>query len=239
MNKTKLSFILAVAAAASSASAATVLESSALVPAGFIPASQPGANGNATTTPASLLVDSFDSSLGSLNSVTYTLSYYSYAAYSVANDTASNPGLYTFTWQLGDLLNKNTLNEPGVNPDQLFAGVLQSDSVAVANDSVVVAGNTNHKTETFNAAAQTVAAFLGDGITQVTFVFTPHATSGINGPQGTIQNAKPDVFYAAKIDVTYDYTPTGVPEASTYAAGAVVLAGAGMILRRRMVAAKA
>ena len=40
------------------------------------------------------------------------------------------------------------------------------------------------------------------------------------------------MFQGARVTVTYTYSD--VPEPSTYAAGAVLLAGAGFIARRRM-----
>ncbi len=246
MNKTKLSLILAVAAAASSVNAATVFETSGIIPGTFSPAVEPASasGGDPSASPVNLLVDSFDSTLGSLNSVTYTLTYYSYANYTV-NNLSGGTSSYVISWALGLAANSdvNTLTEPGA-VNKTFNGALHAIGTGnILNGNSVGPKNTGSDSDLYNGvvANANFANYLGNGITDVTFVFNPVGFSSIGGasnPQGQA-NPQPTVFYAAKIDVTYDYTPTGVPEASTYAAGAVVLAGAGMILRRRMVASKA
>ncbi len=119
MNKTKLSLILAVAAAASSASAAIVNVSSGIIPATFNPADPtpilPGGAGTLANSPAiNLPVDSFNGSLGTLNSVTYTLTYYSYATYELVN-TGTSAATFEVQWRVGRDLDgdRNTLQIPG------------------------------------------------------------------------------------------------------------------------------
>lgn len=247
MNKTKLSLILAVAAAASSAMAATVNETSGIIPTGFNPGNAtpilPAGAGELANQPTiNLNVDTFDGSLGTLNSVTYTLTYYSYAVYTLQN-TSANPEVFEVQWRIGrntgagDL---NTLTIPGNGSVTSFSA-LHSEFVNVPASTTSGPLPTPFTTDTSNSGSPlgNIAPFIGDGITDVTFVFVPKGFSGVFASQQSVPNNNPDVYVAAKVDVVYDYTPTGVPEASTYAAGAVVLAGAGMILRRRMVAAKA
>lgn len=242
MNKTKLSLILAVAAAASSVSAAVVSDTSAIVPVFFNPANQPGANGQAPSLDALLLVNSFNPALGTLNSVSYTLTYWSYAQYSI-NNLSGSSGSYDITWRLGRDVNleRNTLTEPGAFNREFF-GILHSETVGPVGIGGTLAGITDHSSDTYsNSPGAALANYIIDGTTDVQFVFNPLGISGIVGnsnPQGQ-ENGQPAVSYAAQLRIDYTYTETGVPEASTYAAGAVVLAGAGMILRRRMVAAKA
>lgn len=245
MKSTKLHLFLALAAAASSVSAAIVNETSGIVPGGFLAAANPAAasGGTAATASVNLLVNTFDSTLGSLNSVTYTLTYYSYANYSVSNLSGSSSS-YVISWALGYAANSdvNTLTEPGTINTTFNGGLHSIGTGSLANGATVGPVNSGSSQDVYNGtvAGANFANYLGDGITDVTFVFLPTGYSSIGGasnPAGSA-NPQPTVFYAAQIDVVYDYTPTGVPEASTYAAGAVVLAGAGMVLRRRMVAAK-
>lgn len=248
MNKTKLSLILAVAAAASSAMAATVNESSGIVPATFNPLNAtpilPGGTGTLANSPTlNLLVDTFDSSLGTLNSVTYTLTYYSYATYDLSNTSPSST-IFEVQWRIGrntSTSDLNTLTLPGANGVVTSFSALHSDFINVPASSTTGVLPTPFTTDTSNAGSPLadITPFIGDGVIQTPFVFVPKGFSGVFAAQQAVQQPTPAVFVAANIDVTYDYTPTGVPEASTYAAGAVVLAGAGMILRRRMVAAKA
>lgn len=246
MNKTKLSLILAVAAAASSVSAATVNETSGIVPGTFNPGNPtpilPGGAGTLANAPAmNLPVDSFNAALGTLTSVTYTLTYYSYATYELVNTGTSAQG-FEVQWRIGRNLpgDENTLAIPGNGTQLSFSG-LGNQVLLVPPSPPSTTGTTPFTTDTSSAGSPlgNIVPFVGDGVTDVTFVFTPKGFSGVFASQQAVPNNNPDVFVAAKIDVEYTYTPTGVPEASTYAAGAVVLAGAGMILRRRMVASKA
>jgi hypothetical protein len=243
MNKNKLSLILAVAAAASSAMAATVTESSGIVPATFNPGNAtpilPGGEGTLANSPAiNLPVNSFNATLGTLNSVTYTLTYYSYATYDLLN-TGVAAATFEVQWRVGRDLDgdRNSLQIPG-NGTQFSFSALGTRFVNVPPIPPNTTGATPYITDTSTAGSPlgNIVPFIGDG---VTFVFTPKGFSGVFASQQAVPNNNPDVFVAAKVDVEYRYTETGVPEASTYAAGAVVLAGAGMILRRRMVAAKA
>jgi hypothetical protein len=75
-----------------------------------------------------------------------------------------------------------------------------------------------------------LAAYQGAG--NVTFTFTGSAQSGVIGQVGAVSQFQPAVFQGARVTVTYTYSD--IPEPSTYAAGAVLLAGAGFIARRRM-----
>lgn len=239
MNKAKLSLILAVAAAASSAMAATSSFTSPIVPGAFVPATQPGAGGQAPTIDATLTVSQFDASLGTLTGVSYTLTYWSYATYSI-NNLSGSAGSYDINFRLGRNVTgeKNVLTEPGAFTQEFF-GALHSQTVGPVAIGGSLSGTTDHMSDTYsNTATASLATYTGAGT--VDFVFNPLGISGITGnsnPTGS-ENGQPIVEYAAQLGIVYTYTPTGVPEASTYAAGAVVLAGAGMILRRRMVAAK-
>ena len=240
MNKTKLSFILAVAAAASSAMAATSSFTSPIVPGAFAPGTQPGAGGQAPSIDATLTVNQFDGSLGTLTGVSYTLTYWSYATYSI-NNLSGSAGSYDINFRLGRNATgeKNVLTEPGAVTQEFF-GALHSETTSSVGIGGSLSGTTDHFSDTFsNSASASFATYTGAGT--VDFVFNPLGISGITGnsnPTGS-ENGQPVVEYAAQLGIVYTYTPSGVPEASTYAAGAVVLAGAGMILRRRMVAAKA
>jgi hypothetical protein len=70
----------------------------------------------------------------------------------------------------------------------------------------------------------------------VTYTFTPSlllSYSGSDDP-ANIKDVPPVVSIGARLVVTYTYSD--IPEPSTYAAGAFLLAGAGFIARRRMMA---
>jgi len=202
-------------------------------------ATQPGAGGQAPTIDATLTVSQFDASLGTLTGVSYTLTYWSYATYSI-NNLSGSAGSYDINFRLGRNATgeKNVLTEPGAFTQEFF-GALHSETVGPVAIGGSLSGTTDHMSDTYsNTATASLATYTGAGT--VDFVFNPLGISGITGnsnPTGS-ENGQPVVEYAAQLAIVYTYTPTGVPEASTYAAGAVVLAGAGMILRRRMVAAK-
>jgi hypothetical protein len=85
-------------------------------------------------------------------------------------------------------------------------------------------------TETSAVLDDTANLASYQGVGNVTFTFVGTADSGVSGP--TSGESQPDVFQGARVSVTYTYSD--VPEPSTYAAGAVLLAGAGFIARRRM-----
>ena len=235
MNKFKLSLLLAATAAAVPALAIDVNVSSGIVPGAFVPANQPGANGQVHTSPANLAVPSFNGALGTLTGVSYTLTYWSYAVFQGTNP-GGGPTVYDYRWSLGRNLagDLNVITEPG-GPTQQFFQPEQSFLYNAAPGSFGPTSTTHSMGSFGPQAAGSPATFIGNGVTTVSFVFTPEGFSGIFGASD--QNPQPDVFFAAKVDVKYTYT-NDIPEPSTYAAGAVVLAGAGLILRRRMVAGK-
>ncbi len=80
----------------------------------------------------------------------------------------------------------------------------------------------------------TTGYFDAGGTLKRTFTITTKTVSGITGP--ATNETQPDVFQGATVSVTYLLTQTGVPEAGTYAAGAMLLAGVGFVARRRMIA---
>lgn len=216
--------IVAVLATAVSVAANSTLVTSGIVPVGFLVGPPPTGGLQSTAGSYNLVVPKYNGP-NILIGVSYTLDVYTYAQYDVVNknnvDTA-----HTATWQLDNasLLLPNFSNVPGIT-SPLYA---QPIGILIPNE--VASGTTvANLFSTAPATTGPLGTFTGPG--NVTFVFSPSATSGVNGSPG---NENPLVFTAARINVTYTYSD--IPEASTYAAGAILLAGAGLVARRRLAA---
>jgi len=228
MNKKNLTIALALLGVAAKTFAAVENANSGIVPNAFLVGPPP--SGGVNTIPATLInlvVPKF-SGAGTLLSVAYTLDVYTYSVYNVTNNN-SDPTSHTVTWGLD-------ANSSLKLPDLTFvsgATPLFALPLGNLNAGANSAGTTASQLfTTASAAAGPLALYQGAG--NVTFVFSPNSVSGVIGSTG---NSNPSVFAAARVNVVYTYT-NEIPEPSTYAAGAVVLAGAGLVLRRRMQAAK-
>lgn len=229
MNKKNLTIALALLGVAAKTFAAVENANSGIVPNAFLVGPPP--SGGVNTVPATfvnLVVPKF-SGAGTLLSVAYTLDVYTYSTYNVTNNN-NDPTSHTVTWgldanssvKLPDLSVVNGIATP------LYALPLGN----LAPGANVVGTTASQLFTTASAAAGPLALYQGAG--NVTFVFSPNSLSGVIG---STLNSNPSVFAAARVNVVYTYT-NEIPEPSTYAAGAVVLAGAGLVLRRRMQAAK-
>lgn len=226
--KTTSLAIIAVVATALSASAQTV--SSPIVPAGFSPVNGLAGPQAANGTTFSLTVPRFDGSLGILQSVSYTLDTWSYGSGTLLNAANLDPSQFTYSWTFGTLIQPNTLDVPGTGVVNLPISPLLSEATVVLAgvNQPFTTGVKNWSTP--SAAAPNTGAYTGPGT--VTFIFDPFVDAGVSGFQGG--SLQPSVFAAARINVTYTYSD--IPEASTYAAGAILLAGAGLVARRRLAA---
>jgi hypothetical protein len=231
--KTTSLAIIAVVATALSASAASYTVTSPIVPGSFTDVTVAAGGNVANAGTFSMIVPAFDDSFGILQSVSYTLDTFSYGTGSLINTGNPNPQLFTYSWFIGALglfSTPNTLDVPGTGVVNIPDAPVQAQGIVVAADTVLPF-TTDVKPYSFpSAVAPNTAAF--DGIGTVTFVFDPFVLGQVGG-FGNLSTI-PEVFAAARINVTYTYSD--IPEASTYAAGAILLAGAGLVARRRLAA---
>jgi len=230
--KTTYFAIVAALATAASVSAASYTVSSPIVPGTYTPLVSEGgldANFNLFNLP----VVTYDSSIvGVLQSVSYTLDMWSYATVNLINSPNPAQGDFDITWRLGTVGTPNALTVPGNGTSSSPSTLLLSDSTTVNAGENLQFTTVSFGQTTPSANAANIAPFIGDGVSTVTFVFDPFAASGVTGPD--FSSGQPTVFAAARINVTYTYSD--IPEASTYAAGAILLAGAGLVARRRLAA---
>ncbi len=157
--------------------------------------------------------------------VSYVIEIGTYAS---GNLVGTDPG-YTITWFLnsGFQVAGPTGTSPVYNPPTGLAnGGIQGFN---APQTPYV---TTPDLETSGTLVDTANLGVYQGAGNVTFTFTGSAQSGVLGQVGSVGQNQPGVFQGARVTVTYSYSD--VPEPSTYAAGAVLLAGAGFIARRRM-----
>jgi hypothetical protein len=233
MNKKNLAVVLTTLGVAAKAFALTTSVDSGIVPGTFVLAT-PAGGSPSSGGPLTLTVPKFNLVGFPLTSVSYTLDVWSYATYSVQNFNAALTD-HVVSWRVKDatllLPNASLVTSITTPPFTSELGYLSWNQVASGSTTAGVYTRPS-------APTGPTATFAGPGT--VNFVFTPSATSYVDGSPG---NASPLVFVAARVNVVYTYGPepseaSGVPEPSTYAAGLVVLAGAGLVLRRRMQAAK-
>jgi|GEM_PF-2993367 len=160
---------------------------------------------------------------GTLIGISYTITYGGYAVYNL-----TDMALYQVQWGTGPSGIVGT-GPFGSSPAINF-GAVDIDSTFVFG--IVVASTTAQNTATTGSLSDTanLASYVAaDGAT-VQFNFTADTFSSVGG--GATSQAQPDVYAGATVTITYTFTD--IPEPSTYAAGAVLLAGAGFIARRRM-----
>lgn len=160
---------------------------------------------------------------GTLIGISYTITYGGYAVYSLT-DTA----LYQVQWGTGPAGIVGT-GPFGGSPAVNF-GAVDIDSTFV--NGIVVGSTTVQNTATSGSLNDTpnLASYVAANGAPVNFAFTADTFSSVGG--GATSQQQPDIFAGATVTVTYTFSD--VPEPSTYAAGAVLLAGAGFIARRRM-----
>lgn len=227
MNKKNLAVVLATLGVAAKAFALTTSVDSGIVPVTFVLAT-PSGGSPSSGGPLTLSVPQFNLG-GALTGVSYTLDVWSYATYSVQNFNESDTE-HIVSWRVRNA----TLRLPDASLVTSISSPAFNSNLGDLTPDQVVSGSTTAGLYTRpSASTGPVGTFTGPGT--VDFVFTPNATSFVDGSPG---NSNPLVFVAARLNVVYTYDPSGVPEPSTYAAGLVVLAGAGLVLRRRMQAAK-
>lgn len=220
-----------------SASAAT-LTKSGVSPAGFLIPGSPAPAGNADASGViaySITVPQITvAELGgaSLIGVSYTITIGTYATYSIID---TNGNTYQVSWGTGFL--QSPANAPVVGLSTYGTGPFGGSpaiSIAAVSASTLFSGATAGATTTQQVVSSAslndngnVASYIGAG--NVTFTFK---SSTLSGTIGAATQTTPDVRQGARVDVVY--TISDVPETSTYAAGAVVLLGAGVVARRRM-----
>lgn len=232
--------LAAIAALAVGAQAGTVTKT-ATSPVGFtIPGSplpvgnSPGAGGVAYTISVDQPTPGDIAGFGPLTGISYEITFGTYATYALT-DVAGN--LYSVQWGLGPLPAPNAANFLMGTDAAAVAFSLPSAGLPALGGSPfpTVPGNsssTGTTQQVFTTPSTTV--LVGDWSSYITggsstFNFVAGTFSSVGGQ---ISQTSPAVFQGATVTVTYTYSD--IPEASTYAAGAVLLAGAGFIARRRM-----
>lgn len=165
-----------------------------------------------------------------ITGVSYEIRVGTYATYNILGTHSG----YTVQWGIG--VNGVVGTDPGgVDP---FGNLINFGSFALSPLTVIggpASGSTAQVVASGGVipAPGPVANYL-TGAT-VNFNFTADTYSAIGG--GATGEQQPKVFQGADVRITYTYRLEEIPEPSTYAAGAVLLAGAGFIARRRMKAA--
>lgn len=160
---------------------------------------------------------------GTLQSISYTIEYGGYAEYDLT-DTA----LYQVQWGTGPAGIVGT-GPFGGSPGISFG---QNDISFIFINGILVNATTLQNTATTGSLNDTanLASYVAANGATVPFTFTADTFSSVGG--GATAQAQPDIYAGATVTITYTFSD--IPEPSTYAAGAVLLAGAGFIARRRM-----
>jgi PEP-CTERM putative exosortase interaction domain len=182
-----------------------------------------GAN---ASTPLSFLT--FNSALGTLNSVTITLDTTLSARVLVNNLTA---GSLTWTSATG------SINTTATGP----AGTSTATALAIVDNTGGTLGPGGSYTggfiedtddDTANVAPADFAAYIGDGFTSydITVASGPFGVTG-NGDDGLLYGGNANV--TGTVTVTYDYTAAAVPEPGTLALLAPALLMGGVVVARR------
>lgn len=220
--------LAAIAALAVGAQAGTI-QKSGVAPAGWDftppPAGNSGAGGFNYTVDVAQIAPGELPGGSFLIGVSYVIEIGTYAQ---GNLVGTDPG-YTITWFLnpGFLVGGPNVTSPTYAPPTglAFGGIEVKNAPQTPY-------TTTPDVETSASLNDTANLGLYQGAGNVTFTFVGSAQSGVIGQVGAVSQTQPSVFQGARVTVTYTYSD--VPEASTYAAGAVLLAGAGFIARRRM-----
>jgi len=197
----------------------------------------------------SLPFKTFNSSLGTLNSVTFTIDSASIAGSLIFSSDASSTvrgfSSQISVWQ--GVQNDNSILFNGLSSDL----VSSAKSLTVSNTSLpqVVPANTGttftlsggqYNIPSNSPLTQTIGGylnikdFIGNSVTDApTFILnlTLTTTGSINGT--TVTQDYSGISSTANVSLKYDYTPTPVPEPSTYGLALGGLALAAVAVRRR------
>jgi hypothetical protein len=173
---------------------------------------------------------------GNFVGVTYEISVGTY----VIGTLIGNAGSYAVSWGLAPIDNSlagtglsgnGPFGGPGIS---IFADIAGAGSTleAAAFNAPLPTYTTTSQVETTGALDDSANSAQYQGAGNVTFAFTAKAFTGVGGISGNTAQTAGLAYQGATVKVTYVFSD--VPEPSTYAAGAVLLAGAGFIARRRM-----
>jgi hypothetical protein len=241
MNKIKLACGIASLALATQAFALTQTVDSGLISGSFVTGpgwtivngvgvvgTQPS-GGVPSGTPILLTVPAFsDAAQIYLQSVSYVLEIYTYGDFNFEN-LSNAPLLHRGTWEQSNA--SLVAAAAGVNDTGIATPTQQVNFNNLPVGATRV-GRSSSRQDDVSGSGGNIAAYTAP----VTYTFTPNLALGYVGSDdpADVKDRPPVVNVAARLVVTYTYTD--IPEPSTYAAGAFLLAGAGFIARRRMMA---
>jgi hypothetical protein len=241
MNKIKLACGIASLALATQAFALTQTVNSGVISGSFLTgggwtisngsgsAGTLPSGGTASGVPIMLTVPAFsDAAHIYLQSVSYTLEVYTYGDFNFEN-FSNGALLHRGTWEQDNAT--LVAAAAGVNDTGITTPTQQVNfSNLPVGDTRV--GRSSSRQDDVSGNGGSTAAYN----VPVTYTFTPNLALGYVGSDdpANVKDVPPVVSIGARLIVTYTYSD--VPEPSTYAAGAFLLAGAGFIARRRMMA---
>lgn len=193
----------------------------------------------------------FDSSLGTLNSVVFTINSVSIGGSLIFSaDAQSTVNRFTsyISVTAGDSDSNAAMGYNGLS-DDLISGtkVLAISNVVLPR---VVAANTNQTftltggqsvistsplTETLSTSAQ-LEDFIGNNITYApTFILNLSLNTSLTTTGTTVTQVYTGISSTANVSLAYNYTPVAVPEPSTYGLVLGGLALAAVAVRRRKI----
>ena len=196
---------------------------------------------NTTTTwQSTLTIPQFDSSLGTLASITYTITGTVTGTAQASNNSTSSTDDVTLNLsaklRLSDSLGTTLVQSvPLLSTDELLAkGDGTGDVPHYVAPSGITLNGLSVGYNQVNSSSSDLGLFIGTGTIDLTMKAT--AQSGGIGDSGN-DTFNFTTFADASITVVYNYT-TPVPEASTWAAiGFIGMAGGATYLRRRQLKA--
>jgi len=189
----------------------------------------------------------FDSSLGTLNSVVFTINsvsiggslIFSADALSTVNRFTSFISVYEgstnaamgFNGLSADLISgTKVLGISNVSLPRQVAANTNQNFTLTAGQSII---STSPLTQTLSTWAQ-LQDFIGNNITYApTFILNLSLNTGLSTAANTVTQVYTGISSTANVSLAYNYTPVAVPEPSTYGLALGGLALAAVALRRR------
>lgn len=161
-----------------------------------------------SSTYSTFAVNKFDTSLGTLTRVTFSISLDSWGgSYSVENTTSPSVPVSGTLWQGNTAYITGALVPEGLDGTTLFAGTSRTYTLPANGDTAGITGpsyDDRYQTAPASANASSLASYEGTGTYNVRFYSTQgyrHTADG--GVRGTFESASSQGF----LTVTYEYCP--------------------------------